>query len=241
MATSLLSTRDLTVQYGSIPALRGLSLEVAEGEIVSLIGPNGAGKSTTLAAIAGLQKPTEGSIEFDGNSLVGRSPEWIVRQGIALVPEGRQIFSTLSVAENLQLGTTIRSDRQKARTDVESILEKFPILRTYYQKSAASLSGGEQQQLAIARALLCEPRLLLLDEPSLGLAPQMIDLVFEIITDLRDSGVTVLLVEQAAARAIALADRTYILQSGELVFAGTRDEIEARGKLASAYLGGRAR
>ena len=237
MTAKLMVIDNIVVHYGRIAALRNLSLEVNAGEIVGLIGPNGAGKSTTLAAISGLCKPTVGSIMFDGQEISGRTPEWIVSNGIALVPEGRQIFTTLSVAENLQLGMLVRDNRKQAQSDLEAILQSFPILRTYYRQSAAALSGGEQQMLAIARALLCKPRLLLLDEPSLGLAPQMIDLVFQIIQELNAEGVTILLVEQAALRTVAVADRTYILGSGELKFAGTRAEIEASGDIARTYLG----
>ena len=228
---------DLAVQYGRIVALRGLSLEVTEGEIVALVGPNGAGKSTTLAAIAGFLAPTRGSITYGGRSLLGQPPERIVRHGIALVPEGRQILGTLSVAENLQLGTTPLRDRSTIPQDLDEIFALFPILRTYYDSSAAKLSGGEQQQLAIARALLSKPRLLLLDEPSLGLAPLMVDVVFDVLERLRDAGTTILLVEQNAAAAIDLADRAYVLQTGQIVSAGSREEILAETDLAATYLG----
>jgi branched-chain amino acid transport system ATP-binding protein len=233
----MLAVEGLTAHYGRIAALHGISFGVAEGEIVGLLGPNGAGKSTTLAAITGLLRPTSGSISFDGASLVGRAPERIVRQGIAAVPEGREIFGTLTVAENLQLGTTVRRDRAAARKDLDRLLERFPVLGTYYRTSASALSGGEQQQLAIARALLCKPRLLLLDEPSLGLAPLMIDLVFEILAELRDEGVTILLVEQNAARAVELADRSYVLRTGAITFSGSRERLLAEEDFAAAYLG----
>jgi branched-chain amino acid transport system ATP-binding protein len=233
----VLTVRELSARYGRVTALRSVSVTVAQGEIVAIVGPNGAGKSTTLAAITGVVRPSGGSIEFEGRSLLGLTPEKIVRLGIALVPEGRQIFSSLSVAENLALGTTPRKDRAAAREDLERELERFPILRTYYRTSAAKLSGGEQQQLAIARALLSRPRLLLLDEPSLGLAPIMIDRVFETLVQLRESGVTVLLVEQNATRAVALADRSYVLRTGRVGLSGTREELLQTADFAAAYLG----
>jgi branched-chain amino acid transport system ATP-binding protein len=234
----MLTVDGLAARYGRVTALHSVSFEVAEREIVAIVGPNGAGKSTTLAAITGTVPAVGGSIDYRGESLVGLSPERIVRRGIALVPEGRQIFASLSVAENLQLGTTIRRDRAEAGRDLERVLERFPILRTYFRSSAAKLSGGEQQQLAIARALLSKPSLLLLDEPSLGLAPIMIDRVFEILAELREGGVTILLVEQNATRAVALADRTYVLQTGRVALSGARDELLRTTDFASAYLGG---
>jgi branched-chain amino acid transport system ATP-binding protein len=233
----MLRVESLTAHYGRIPALRGITLEVSAGEIVGLVGSNGAGKSTTLAAIMGLLRPTSGSIAFEGESLVGMTPERVVRRGVALVPEGRGIFGTLTVAENLGLGATPRSDRNAVAEDLERTLDRFPILRTYYRSSAASLSGGEQQQLAIARALLSKPRLLLLDEPSLGLAPLVIDLVFEILAELRDSGVTILIVEQNAARAVELADRSYVLRTGAVAVEGDRETLLETTDFAAAYLG----
>jgi branched-chain amino acid transport system ATP-binding protein len=233
----MLKISDLSARYGRVTALRSISLEVGAGEIVAIVGPNGAGKSTTMAAITGTVTPSGGTIEFEGQSLIGQAPERIVRRGIALVPEGRQIFSSLSVAENLELGTTPRKDRAQAKEDIERELDRFPILRTYYKTSAAKLSGGEQQQLAIARALLSRPRLLLLDEPSLGLAPIMIDRVFETLAQLREDGVTVLLVEQNATRAVALADRSYVLRTGRVALSGPRDELLRTADFAAAYLG----
>src|SRR5213592_5028663 len=192
----MLTIDELRVQYGRVPALHGVSLHVERGEVVALVGPNGAGKTTTLAAIFGLVAPAAGSIEFEGRSLVGSTPEQILRRGLALVPEGRHIFGTLTVAENLLLGSTARRDRPAAAADLEKMLELFPVLKSYYSSPAGTLSGGEQQQLATARALLSRPRLLLLDEPSLGLAPVVIDVVFDALAELRDDGVTILLVEQ---------------------------------------------
>jgi branched-chain amino acid transport system ATP-binding protein len=233
----MLAIADLRVNYGRVPALHGISLTVEEGEVVALVGPNGAGKTTTLSAIFGLVSPTGGSILFEGESLSGTKPEKILRRGLALVPEGRHIFGTLTVAENLQLGTTARRDREAATADLKSVLRRFPALESYYATSAGTLSGGEQQQLAIARALLSRPRLLLLDEPSLGLAPVMIDAVFDALAELRDEGVTILLVEQNAARAVEFADRAYILRSGLVAHSGTRAEILEMEDFETAYLG----
>jgi branched-chain amino acid transport system ATP-binding protein len=235
----VLKVEDLAVAYGPVRALRGISMEVLEGEVVALIGPNGAGKSTTLKAIVGLVRPAAGTIEFEGDPLPAEAPEQIVRRGIVLVPEGRRIFGSLTVAENIALGATTRSDRSGVQDDVERILERFPILKTYYSTPADRLSGGEQQQLAIARALIARPRLMLLDEPSLGLAPLMIDLLFETLRELKAEGSTILLVEQAAARAVAFADRSYVLNTGEVALSGTRDELRDV-DFANVYLGGRA-
>src|SRR5262245_14678935 len=233
----MLTIADLRVNYGRVPALHGVSLHVERGEVVAVVGPNGAGKTTTLAAIFGLVAPAAGSIEFEGHSLVGSTPEQILRRGLALVPEGRPIFGTLTVAENLLLGSTARSDRQEAATDLEKMLALVPLLKSYYSTAAGTLSGGEQHQLAIARALLSRPRLLLLDEPSLGLAPVVIDTVFDVLEELRKEGVTMLLVEQAAARAVEFADRAYILRTGRVAHAGTREEILRMENFETAYLG----
>jgi branched-chain amino acid transport system ATP-binding protein len=233
----MLQIDELRVNYGRIPALHGISLHVDEREAVAIVGPNGAGKTTTLSAIFGLVAPADGSIVFEGKSLVGASPEKILRRGLALVPEGRNIFGTLSVAENLQLGTTARKDLDEAASDLKSVLDRFPALRSHYGRTAATLSGGEQQQLAIARALLSRPRLLLLDEPSLGLAPVVIDVVFDALEELRNEGVTILLVEQNAARAVEFADRAYILRSGRVAHAGAREEILRMEDFETTYLG----
>jgi branched-chain amino acid transport system ATP-binding protein len=233
----MLEVERLVVKYGPIAAVRDVSLDVQEGEVVGIIGPNGAGKTTTLSAIFGLVRPAAGAITFEGVSLVGLTPESVVRKGIALVPEGRHIFGTLTVAENLQLGSTPRRDRRAFKDDLGDVFARFPILQEYYESPAGRLSGGEQQQLAIARALLSRPRLLLLDEPSLGLAPRMVDLVFEILAELRDEGVTVLLVEQNATRTVEFADRTYVLRDGVVRHSGTRREIVGKLDLAHAYLG----
>ncbi|MCW3002455.1 MAG: transporter related protein [Conexibacter sp.] len=233
----MLEIADLHVRYGVVAALKGISLEVSQGEIVGLIGANGAGKTTTLASIFGLAAPASGSVTFEGRSLVGMAPERIVRQGLALVPEGRQIFQTLTVAENLQLGLTPRQDVVDVALERQRVFELFPVLEDYLHQTAGRLSGGEQQQLAIARALLSRPKLLLLDEPSLGLAPLVIDVLFETLAALRDDGVTVLLVEQNASRTMALADRTYVLRNGTVSVSGTRSELAGRTDLAQIYLG----
>ncbi|MDX6717327.1 MAG: branched-chain amino acid transport system ATP-binding protein [Baekduia sp.] len=233
----MLKVEDLVVHYGRVPAVHGITLHVGEGELVGLIGPNGAGKSTTLAAITGLVKPSSGTIGFAGEDLVGQPPERIVRQGLALVPEGRHIFGSLTVEENLILGALARTDRSGSEEELASVLERFPILKHYFKAPAGKLSGGEQQQLAIGRALLSKPRLLLLDEPSLGLAPLVVDQVFEVLDDLRSQGITILLVEQNAARTVELADRTYVLRTGSIATSGTREELHEAGGLMDAYLG----
>ena len=233
----MLEIADLRVNYGRVPALHGISLDVNEGEAVALVGPNGAGKTTTLSAIFGLVRPESGTIDFEGESLLGLTPENIVRRGLALVPEGRHIFGTLTVAENLKLGTTARNHREHLGGEIEKTLERFPALANYYGSSAGNLSGGEQQQLAIARALLSNPRLLLLDEPSLGLAPLVIDVVFDALDELRRDGVTILLVEQNATRAVEFADRAYILRSGVMAHSGTAEEMRALEDFEKLYLG----
>jgi branched-chain amino acid transport system ATP-binding protein len=235
-AEPLLAVDDLVVRYGNLTAVQGVSLEVRAGEVVGLIGPNGAGKTSTLLAIFGLVA-SSGSIHFDGRPLAGLAPEKVVRSGIALVPEGRQVFGTLTVEENLRLGATPRSDRHAIEDDLKRIFELFPVLERYLTTHAGRLSGGEQQQLAIGRALLSKPRLLLLDEPSLGLAPIVIDGVFDALDELRRSGVTILLVEQNAARTVEFADRTYLLRSGRIAASGTRETLPGMVDLAHAYLG----
>jgi len=231
----VLEISDLWVRFGAVGAIQGVSLHVDEGEIVAVVGPNGAGKTTTLSAVFGLVRPSAGTITFESSSLLGQPPEAIVRRGLALVPEGRHIFSSLSVGENLRLGAIFR--RGSIDAELQEALDRFPILRKLYDSPAATLSGGEQQQLAIARALLSKPRLLLLDEPSLGLAPLVVDQVFDVLAELREQGVTVLLVEQNAARAVALADRTYVLRNGVVAVSGRREELLATVDFAEAYLG----
>jgi branched-chain amino acid transport system ATP-binding protein len=233
----MLRLRDLTVRYGSAPAVQHLDLEVEEGEIVGLVGSNGAGKSTTLAAIVGLVPLAGGDVSYLGASLASLRTEDIARRGIALVMEGRHIFTTLTVSENLALGGTARRDRRGTGVALERVLDRFPILRATYGLPAGTLSGGEQQQLAIGRALIAEPRLLLLDEPSLGLSPMLVDQVFEALAEIRSSGTTVLLVEQNVRRTVALADRTYVMRSGRIALSGRRDELAGLTALDAAFLG----
>ena len=234
----MLRLEEVSVSYGRINAVQSLSIAVEQGEFVGMVGHNGAGKSTTLMTITGALKPVGGTIVFDGNSIVGLSPDEILRRGIALVPEGRRIFGRLSVGENLKIGATTRKDRKGVNEDMHKILERFPVLQRYWNKSGAKLSGGEQQMLAIGRALLARPRLLLLDEPTLGLAPLMVDRVFEILEELHNEGTTILLVEQNAARTIEVADRTYVLRrGGRIQFQGTSEELAKMGDFESAYIG----
>jgi branched-chain amino acid transport system ATP-binding protein len=233
----MLAVRDLTVHYGRIAAVRGISFSVDPGELVAIVGPNGAGKTTTLSAIMGVVRPSAGDVMLDGESINGSSPESVVRRGVVLVPEGRRIFGTLTVAENLMLGATARSQRRETQFEMERQLDRFPALRPRLHGPAGRLSGGEQQMLAIARGLMSAPRLLLLDEPSLGLAPMMVERVLESVLALRDDGVTVVLVEQNAHRAIELADRTYVLRTGQIRMRGTREELVSRAELADLYLG----
>jgi branched-chain amino acid transport system ATP-binding protein len=234
----LLQLNEVSVHYGRVAAVQALSLEVNQGELVGVVGHNGAGKSTTLWTITGVLKPSAGDITFDGRSIVGRSPDAILRLGISLVPENRRIFGRLTVAENLRIGVSARKDRRKADGDIKQMCERFPVLGQYRDRSGAKLSGGEQQQLAIARALLARPKLLLLDEPTLGLAPLIVDQVFEILQELNREGVTILLVEQNAARTIEVASRTYVLRSGgRIQFHGTAEELARMGDFETAYIG----
>jgi len=227
----------LEASYGRIAALRGISLEVDKGEFVSVIGPNGAGKSTLMHAVMGVIKPSAGSISFDGVSLLGRSPEWIVRRGIALVPEGRHIFGSLTVLENLELGATPRPRGDDFGGELEHVYRLFPILHERRHQTASKLSGGEQQQLAIARALLSRPSLLLLDEPSLGLAPFVVDIVVDVLLRLHEEGITILLVEQNAALAVDVADRTYVMRNGQIEISGSRETLLALEDFERRYLG----
>ena len=236
--SDLLAVEDLEVSYGPIAAVRGISFTVAEGELVSVVGPNGAGKSTTLAALAGLRPIAGGSARLRGEPIAGASPEALVRRGLALVPEGRHIFGTLTVRENLELGASARPAGEEVRRDIERALEVFPRLGEFLPRTAGSLSGGEQQQLAIARALVSRPALLMLDEPSLGLAPMIVQHVFETIETLRsDHGMSILLVEQNARVAMRLADRTYVLRQGSIALSGTRDELAGDERVEEAFLG----
>ena len=230
-----LALEGLDVRYGAVRAVRGLSLTVAPGEIVGLIGPNGAGKSSTLHAIMGAAPVAAGDILLGGSSLLGRKPEDVARSGIALVPEGRRIFAQLSVEENLRLGLAGRRSQAGAAEAIERAYELFPAVREFRRRTAGALSGGQQQQLAIARALVAEPDVLLLDEPSLGLAPRIVDIVFDALAAIRETGLAVLLVEQRAQRTIALADRCHVLSNGELRLTLGRDDATDTEKLVAAY------
>ena len=237
-AQPLLEVRDLEVAYGAIQAVRGVSFGIAKGEIVALIGANGAGKSTILNTLSGLLRPRAGIARFDRLDLTTASPDRIVRQGLVQVPEGREILARLTVRENLELGAWIRRDRQAAQRELTDLMERFPILGQRQRLPAGQLSGGEQQILAIARGLLAHPTLLLLDEPSLGLAPQMVDAVFEVIERIHREGVTILLVEQNALRALELADRAYVVETGRILLSGTGAALRRNPEVQRAYLGG---
>jgi branched-chain amino acid transport system ATP-binding protein len=233
----MLEVSGLEVRYGTVPAVRGLDLVVGRGEIVGLIGPNGAGKSTTLHAIMGAVRPSAGDVRLGGLSIRGRPPERVVRAGIALVPEGRRIFSELTVEENLRLGLSGRRSKAGSAEAVERVYELFPIVRESRRRQAGLLSGGQQQQLAIGRALVAEPDVLLLDEPSLGLAPVVVNTVFEALAAIREQGVTILLVEQRAQRTVAFADRTYVLSNGELRMTLGPEDAGDTGRMVDAYFG----
>ena len=233
----MLEVSGLEVRYGTVPAVRGLDLVVGRGEIVGLIGPNGAGKSTALHAIMGAVRPSAGDVRLSGLSIRGRPPERIVRAGIALVPEGRRIFSELTVEENLRLGLSGRRSKAGSAEAVERVYELFPIVRESRRRQAGLLSGGQQQQLAIGRALVAEPDVLLLDEPSLGLAPTVVNTVFEALATIREHGVTILLVEQRAQRTVAFADRTYVLSNGELRMTLGPEDAGDTGRMVDAYFG----
>ena len=236
MSKNILEVRDLSVSYGGIRAVKGISFEVPEGQVVTLIGANGAGKSSTLRSIVGLEKPAGGSILFEGQELSHMGTEQIVTTGITLVPEGRRVFPNLSVLENLKIGAYQRKD--SLEEDIQWIYGLFPRLQEHSWQMAGTLSGGEQQMLAIGRALMSNPRLLLLDEPSLGLAPIIIQQIFDTIEQLREQGMTIFLVEQNANQALKLADRGYVLENGHVVLSDTGDALLANEAVRSAYLGG---
>jgi branched-chain amino acid transport system ATP-binding protein len=234
---TVLSVDSISVRYGAIAALRDVSLSVQEGELVALIGVNGAGKTTTLATIAGALKPFQGTITFSGEQIHGKPPEYITRRGIALVPEGRDIFPSLTVAENLRLGAYVRANRTEYQHDLAEMIGMFPILGERLRQPGGTLSGGEQQQLAIARALMSHPKLLMLDEPSLGLAPVLVDQIFELIGRLHAGGVTILLVEQNVSRTLNVVDRAYLLHTGRVEVEGTPDHIRDSFDVEGVYLG----
>jgi branched-chain amino acid transport system ATP-binding protein len=230
-----LAVDDLSIRHGGVEAVRGLSLEVDSGEIVGLIGPNGAGKSSTLHAVMGLVRPVRGDVRLHGRSVVGRRPEDVSRAGIALVPEGRRIFAELTVDENLRLGLAGRRNRGDLDGDLRRVYDLFPVVREMRRRQAGALSGGQQQQLAIARALVADPDVLLLDEPSLGLAPQVVDAVFEALAAIRDRGLAVLLVEQRAQRTVALADRSHVMSNGRIRLTLGPDDAADTKTMVAAY------
>jgi branched-chain amino acid transport system ATP-binding protein len=234
---SMLTVEGLRVSYGAVQAVRGIDLRVDAGQIAVLLGPNGAGKSSTLRALMGLAPQTAGRVSFDGREILGLPPERIVRMGMTLVPEGRRIFADLTVDENLVAATTARRDRAAIAADRRQIFELFPVLQERLTQKSGSLSGGEQQQLALARALLSAARLLLLDEPSLGLAPMVVDAIFDRIVELRRRGLTILLVEQNVDRALDIADRGYVMTGGQIALAGTAAELRRSEGVERAYLG----
>jgi branched-chain amino acid transport system ATP-binding protein len=235
----VLELNDIHARYGAITALRGISLTVSQGELVALLGVNGAGKSTTLGTIAGVLRPWQGSIFFEGSSIVGKSPEQIARLGISLVPEGRDIFPSLTVEENLRLGAYTRSEKNEYRKNLGEVFELFPVIKERLQQPGGTLSGGEQQQLAIARAMMSSPRLLMLDEPSLGLAPALVDQIFELIDRLHQRGVTILLVEQNVDRTLEIVDRAYVMGTGLIRHQGTPQQLRAHADIEGIYMGTR--
>ncbi|MBI5716496.1 MAG: ABC transporter ATP-binding protein [Burkholderiales bacterium] len=237
MAQTLLKVSGLRVAYGGIQAVKGVSFEVREGELVSLIGANGAGKTTTLKAITGIQPVAAGDIEFLGKPIKGQGAWDLVKQGLVMVPEGRGVFTRMSIVENLQMGAFVRNDKEGIAADIEKVFGIFPRLKERAQQLAGTMSGGEQQMLAMGRGLMANPKVLLLDEPSMGLSPIMVDKIFEVVNDIHQRGTTVLLVEQNASRALALANRGYVMDSGEVTMSGDAKELLADPRVRAAYLG----
>jgi branched-chain amino acid transport system ATP-binding protein len=234
----ILKVDKLTVHYGAIQALRGISFEVEQGEIISLIGSNGAGKTTTLHSISNIIKKTAGAVVFDGRDITGLSPDRIVASGLVQVPEGRRIFANLTVRDNLEMGAYTRRDRPGIRQDMENVFGIFPRLKERIRQVAGTLSGGEQQMLAMGRALMAKPRLLLMDEPSMGLAPILVDEIFSIIRRINEGGTSILLVEQNAFKALGIAGRAYILETGQIIKTGPSAELMKDDSVKAAYLGG---
>ncbi|MFZ5974976.1 MAG: ABC transporter ATP-binding protein [Bacillota bacterium] len=234
----MLEIQDMHVHFGVIHALKGISFTVSDGEIVTLIGANGAGKTTTLHTVSGIKKPTSGTILLDGEDITGLSARERVKRGISQVPEGRRIFSTLTVLENLELGAYLRRDKAGIAEDLEKVYDRFPILADRKKQTAGTLSGGEQQMLAMGRALMSRPKILFLDEPSMGLAPLLVLEIFNIIRDINASGTTILLVEQNARMALQIANRAYVLETGSIVLSGTGAELMESDEIKKAYLGG---
>ena len=235
---AMLEIKDLHVHYGVIEALKGISLEVNEGEIVALIGANGAGKTTMMQSISGIVKKSAGEINFLNESIMKANPKHIVEMGLTQVPEGRRIFTGMSVYENLMMGAFLRKDKDGIKRDYEKVCEQFPILKERMNQDASTLSGGEQQMLAMGRALMAKPKLLLLDEPSMGLAPILVKEIFNIIEEINKAGTTVLLVEQNAKMALSIAHRAYVLETGKVVMSGTGEELAKSSDVQKAYLGG---
>jgi branched-chain amino acid transport system ATP-binding protein len=233
----MLELNDIHARYGAITALRGVSISVNQGELVALLGVNGAGKSTTLACIAGVLRPWQGEIQFQGGSILGKTPEQIARLGISLVPEGRDIFPSLTVEENLRLGGYTRSEKNEYRRNLGEVFDLFPVLKERLQQPGGTLSGGEQQQLAIGRALMSSPRLILLDEPSLGLAPVLVDQIFDLISRLHQRGVTILLVEQNVDRTLEIVDRAYVMSTGLIESQGSPQDLRAHADIEGIYMG----
>ena len=234
----MLKVDNIDVYYGAIHAIKGVSIQVAKGEIVTLVGSNGAGKSTTLRTISGLLKPKNGTILFEDNHIEGMPAHKIVGMGLCQVPEGRRVFANMTVMENLELGAYLRSDKDEIAKDLEDVFKKFPRLLERKDQVSGTLSGGEQQMLAMGRALMGRPRLLLLDEPSMGLAPLLVKEIFHIIQEINESGTTVLLVEQNANMALSIADKAYVLETGRIALAGTAKELASSEAVRKAYLGG---
>ncbi len=236
--SALLEVKNLKVGYGKIVAVKDISITVNQGEIVTLIGSNGAGKSTTLRTISGLLKPKSGEILFEGNRIDGKEGHEVVKLGICQSPEGRRIFPRMTVSENLDLGAFLRSDKDAVAADRERVLDLFPRLRERISQRAGTMSGGEQQMLAVSRAMMGAPKLLMLDEPSMGLAPVLVDMIFETITKIREQGITILLIEQNAAAALDVADRAYVLESGTIKMSGKASDLAKDPAVTKAYLGG---
>ena len=240
-STNMLKVKDLKVNYGGIEALKGISFDVEQGQIVTLIGANGAGKSTTLRAISGLVKTASGAINFLGRDIIPFQPQQVVAEGIALVPEGRRVFANLTVMENLRIGAYLRTDKEEIANGIEDIFQRFPRLKEREWQLAGTLSGGEQQMLAVGRAMMARPKLLMMDEPSLGLAPLVVRDIFSIIRDLKSEGITILLIEQNANAALRCADQAYVLETGRITMSGTGEALLADQRVRDAYLGSTAR
>jgi branched-chain amino acid transport system ATP-binding protein len=235
---ALLELKDVDTNYGAVEVLRNVSLEIKDGEIVCLLGPNAAGKTTTLKTILGMVPPAKGEIRLEGERIDGAKPQEVVAKGVTMVPEGRRLFSRMTVKENLDIGAQLRTDKEKIAHDLDRVLELFPRLKERSAQKAGSLSGGEQQMLAMGRALMAGPKVLLMDEPSMGLAPVLVEQVFEIIKELNEQGSTIFLVEQNASMALEIADRGYVLQTGEVVLSDSASNLLASEEVQEAYLGG---